>query len=808
MKAQAKGLAKELGAAAWGFKIFETSGSIPGQRTAYDLLGPAATLMVVGYTPAKLELRLSNLMAFDASALGVWGSTPRALTEAVELVASGKVALGPFVEMRPMKDVNEVLHLAHDGKLGRRVVLLPDTKENRLMSTELKSHELVPEAKLTHIKYEERPLLDGKGNTVEGLHNVWIWLNNPQELNSYTTEALRELVVAFRRASCDRAAVSVVFTGMGDRAFCTGGNTREYSEYYAGRPTEYRQYMRIFNDAVTAILYCDKPTICRVNGMRVAGGQELGMACDFTVSSDLAVFGQAGPRHGSAPEGGATDFLPLFVGIERAIESCALCEMWSAHKAYRYGLIQDVLPVLKVDGKFIANPKVVTDRMVDEYGKPCHGDLKTGDDARCGRHAAQERHHRLHAARSGGGEDLLPLREPDARLHLEDAGVDAQAQARALGQQQGDQPGLAGAQHAPRGQGRLPRVREGPQGQPGDRLPGAAPGRRARRLLERRAHRRAAAQGRGQEVSSPLTAEVKDAALVITLNRPKANIVDREMMAALKAALKDVANPAVKAVILQAAGSHFSFGASVEEHTPESAPKMLSDFHALLKELLRLPVPMLAAVRGQCLGGAMELVLAASYVAVHPAAKLGQPEIKLASFAPVASVLLPLRIGQGRAEHMLLSGAAIDAPTALQFGLVDVVVGDPEAAAQAFVAEHLAPAEPGGRRVRAQGRAHRAAAALRGGHRSPGEALRRRAAQDPRRQGGHRGLHAEARAEVGRALRAIDQPWQASSAPRGLCADAEGMFDGLRAIRPRLRRLRVRRHARWVDLRALPRSRK
>jgi 6-hydroxycyclohex-1-ene-1-carbonyl-CoA dehydrogenase len=129
VKARAKGLAKELGAPEWGFKIFETSGTAPGQRTAYDLLGPCATLMVVGYTPAKLELRLSNLMAFDASALGVWGSTPRALTEAVELVANGKIVLAPFVEMRPMAQVNEVLHLAHEGKLGRRVVLLPDTKE-------------------------------------------------------------------------------------------------------------------------------------------------------------------------------------------------------------------------------------------------------------------------------------------------------------------------------------------------------------------------------------------------------------------------------------------------------------------------------------------------------------------------------------------------------------------------------------------------------------------------------------------------------------------------------------------------------
>ena len=109
------------------------------------------------------------------------------------------------------------------------------------------------------------------------------------------------MILAFRRASNDRAAVAVVFTGAGDRAFCTGGNTREYAEVYAGNPGEYRQYMRLFNDMVTAILHCDKPVICRVNGMRVGGGQEIGMACDFSIASDLAIFspGRAEARLGS-----------------------------------------------------------------------------------------------------------------------------------------------------------------------------------------------------------------------------------------------------------------------------------------------------------------------------------------------------------------------------------------------------------------------------------------------------------------------------------------------------------------------------
>jgi 6-oxo-cyclohex-1-ene-carbonyl-CoA hydrolase len=181
-----------------------------------------------------------------------------------------------------------------------------------------------------------------------------------------------------RRASNDRACVAVVFTGAGSRSFCTGGNTAEYAEYYAGRPEEYRQYMRLFNDMVSAILHCDRPVICRVNGMRIAGGQEIGMACDFSVAQDLAVFGQAGPRHGSAPDGGSTDFLPLFVGIERAMESCTLCEHWSAHKALRMGLVTRIVPALRVHGEFVPNPMVVTDRHYDEFGRAVHGEFREG----------------------------------------------------------------------------------------------------------------------------------------------------------------------------------------------------------------------------------------------------------------------------------------------------------------------------------------------------------------------------------------------------------------------------------------------
>src|SRR5919197_724229 len=249
----------------------------------------------------------------------------------------------------------------------------------------LKDHDLAPLPEGGGVRFEKRPARDGAGREVPGLFNAWITLDNPAQLNSYTTEMVKKVILAFRAASNARDVVAVVFTGAGDKAFCTGGNTKEYAEYYAGNPQEYRQYMRLFNDMVSAILGCDKPVVCRVNGMRIGGGQEIGMACDFSIAQDLARFGQAGPKHGSAPIGGATDFLPELLRVERAMESAVLCEPWSAHRAYREGMITDVVPALKVDGKFVANPLVWTDRMLDEHGRIVHGEPKTGEALAAGR---------------------------------------------------------------------------------------------------------------------------------------------------------------------------------------------------------------------------------------------------------------------------------------------------------------------------------------------------------------------------------------------------------------------------------------
>jgi 6-oxo-cyclohex-1-ene-carbonyl-CoA hydrolase len=235
------------------------------------------------------------------------------------------------------------------------------------------------------VKYEKRPAKRRDGSVVEGLYNAWIIFNNPKQFNSYTTDMVKASILAFRRASVDREVSAVVFTAVGEKAFCTGGNTKEYAEYYAGNPQEYRQYMRLFNDMVSAILDCDKPVVRRVNAKRIGGGQEIGMACDFTVAHDLANFGQAGPKHGSAAIGGATDFLPVMIGCEQAMISGTLCEPFSAHKAARLGIIAEVVPALKINGKYVSNPTVITDRMFDEFGRIVHGEFKSGADFKAGR---------------------------------------------------------------------------------------------------------------------------------------------------------------------------------------------------------------------------------------------------------------------------------------------------------------------------------------------------------------------------------------------------------------------------------------
>lgn len=178
--------------------------------------------------------------------------------------------------------------------------------------------------------------------------------------------------------------------------------------------------------------------------------------------------------------------------------------------------------------------------------------------------------------------------------------------------------------------------------------------------------------------------------LRLRLACPKANILDAAMVAALDRAFDEHAgNVSLSAVLLDHEGPHFSFGASVEEHLPGRCAAMLKRFHALIRRMLDCDVPILVAVRGQCLGGGLELASAGTLLFAAPDARLGQPEIQLGVFAPAASCLLPTRLTRGRADDLLLSGRSISTEEAAAIGLVTAVAEDPEAAAHAYFAEHL-----------------------------------------------------------------------------------------------------------------------
>ena len=184
----------------------------------------------------------------------------------------------------------------------------------------------------------------------------------------------------------------------------------------------------------------------------------------------------------------------------------------------------------------------------------------------------------------------------------------------------------------------------------------------------------------------------RDGALLrLRLARPKANIVDAQMIGALHAAIDAHRGGMVRGALLDAEGPHFSFGASVEEHLAERCAQMLASLHALIVEMAEFPAPILTAVRGQCLGGGLEIALAGGPIFAAPDAQFGQPEIRLGVFAPAASCLLPWRVSAIAAEDLLCSGRSIASGQALAIGLVQTLADDPEAAALAYFDEHLAP---------------------------------------------------------------------------------------------------------------------
>jgi len=191
----------------------------------------------------------------------------------------------------------------------------------------------------------------------------------------------------------------------------------------------------------------------------------------------------------------------------------------------------------------------------------------------------------------------------------------------------------------------------------------------------------------------PIRAELRHdgQVLQLTLDAPKANILDSAMLGAIEAAVREHSSSSqLKAVVFEGEGKHFSFGASVEEHQAAQVPAMLAQFHGLFRTLNELAIPTCAVVRGQCLGGGLELAAYCTWIFAAPKSYFGQPEIKLGVFPPMASVLLPWRVGGGAASGLCVSGASVNAAEALRIGLVNQVADDPGGAFDAFFIERLA----------------------------------------------------------------------------------------------------------------------
>jgi enoyl-CoA hydratase/carnithine racemase len=165
-----------------------------------------------------------------------------------------------------------------------------------------------------------------------------VTINRPEKLNCFEFQTLHELGRAFQDASWDEAVSVVVVTGAGDRAFCTGADLDEQARMGANSG-QYWRWMGAFVEMHDRLRNIGKPTIARINGACVGGGQELQLACDFGVIVDDAYLQHVGPEHGSVPAGGATQWLPLVIGDRRAREMVLLCERISPTQALDWGLV-------------------------------------------------------------------------------------------------------------------------------------------------------------------------------------------------------------------------------------------------------------------------------------------------------------------------------------------------------------------------------------------------------------------------------------------------------------------------------------
>jgi len=176
-----------------------------------------------------------------------------------------------------------------------------------------------------------------------------IIINREKKLNCLDLLTINELTQAFKDSSWDDQIAVIVLTGSGKRAFSTGADLDEQQKYFLKNPDDYYKWMYEFIQLHEVMRNVGKPTIARLNGMVVGGGNELNMSCDLAVASDHIIIKQVGAARGSVAAAGATQFLPLIVGDRRAREILFLCEDIPVMKAFEWGLVNQVVPFDELD---------------------------------------------------------------------------------------------------------------------------------------------------------------------------------------------------------------------------------------------------------------------------------------------------------------------------------------------------------------------------------------------------------------------------------------------------------------------------
>jgi 2-ketocyclohexanecarboxyl-CoA hydrolase len=176
-------------------------------------------------------------------------------------------------------------------------------------------------------------------------HAAWITINRPEVYNAFRARTLDELIQAFQLAANDRNVASIVLTGSGEKAFCTGGDQSAHEGQYDGRGV-----VGLPIDEIQGMIRdVPKPVIARVNGFAIGGGNVLATLCDLTVAADHAQFGQVGPKVGSVDAGWGTAFLARHVGDKKAREIWFLNERYTAEQARKMGLVNKVVPMAQLD---------------------------------------------------------------------------------------------------------------------------------------------------------------------------------------------------------------------------------------------------------------------------------------------------------------------------------------------------------------------------------------------------------------------------------------------------------------------------